>query len=485
MSLLKSVRTRLTRARSRDAAPPTLGLVLAGGGARASFQIGVLQRLVFRHGLTFDTIAGTSAGAILTGVLAQYADHEGQRRAVSDLTRLWRDLTGPEQMFRERAWFTLLQDHAPAWQNILRSDSASRTPRTIEIPGFTWPWRKDQASDPITVTLPGIPQALSTITDLWTVAGPGSGLDSIARGALTSSSIFTPGALVDRIVTEIFDPQQVAASGVRARFTVAALESGELRYVDESGQLRSRDDVPTGVTVDLVDAIAASCAIPAVFPPVKLGDEHYVDGGVRMNMPTEVITEHLPVDRCIAISSAPVGVQPQPSFEGSNIISIVARSSASLMAEEISRHELAATRAAGAIVIDPQTEVHDAMTVEPGLVRLAMDYGYLRAAQVMAAASVQEVEHGRHLIEIRRLLWAIEAQEHAAGDEDLRNVPASQIVAEAHSALSEEFAQADSGQLRRSVVDLTRSLPTDHLPPGAEMWGKRAEFVPQERSASH
>jgi NTE family protein len=33
--------------------------------------------------------------------------------------------------------------------------------------------------------------------------------------------------------------------------------------------------------VDLVDAVAASCAVPAVWPPVTIGALRYVDGGVR------------------------------------------------------------------------------------------------------------------------------------------------------------------------------------------------------------
>ena len=33
--------------------------------------------------------------------------------------------------------------------------------------------------------------------------------------------------------------------------------------------------------VALVDAVAASCAVPGVWPPVTIGDRRYVDGGVR------------------------------------------------------------------------------------------------------------------------------------------------------------------------------------------------------------
>jgi NTE family protein len=33
--------------------------------------------------------------------------------------------------------------------------------------------------------------------------------------------------------------------------------------------------------VDLIDAVAASCAVPGVWPPVTIGSSRYIDGGVR------------------------------------------------------------------------------------------------------------------------------------------------------------------------------------------------------------
>jgi NTE family protein len=33
--------------------------------------------------------------------------------------------------------------------------------------------------------------------------------------------------------------------------------------------------------VDLVDAVAASCAVPGIWPPVTIGDTRYIDGGMR------------------------------------------------------------------------------------------------------------------------------------------------------------------------------------------------------------
>jgi NTE family protein len=35
---------------------------------------------------------------------------------------------------------------------------------------------------------------------------------------------------------------------------------------------------------DLVDCVAASCAVPGIWPPVTLGERRYIDGGVRTTL---------------------------------------------------------------------------------------------------------------------------------------------------------------------------------------------------------
>jgi NTE family protein len=44
--------------------------------------------------------------------------------------------------------------------------------------------------------------------------------------------------------------------------------------------------------VDLVDAVAASCAVPGVWPPVTIGGHRYVDGGVRSFTNADVAAGH-------------------------------------------------------------------------------------------------------------------------------------------------------------------------------------------------
>ena len=75
---------------------PATGLLLTGGGARAAYQVGVLEAIAdlrqacgVAHGPNpFPIITGTSAGAINAAALACGADHFD--RAVRRIARVWR-----------------------------------------------------------------------------------------------------------------------------------------------------------------------------------------------------------------------------------------------------------------------------------------------------------------------------------------------------------------------------------------------------------
>ena len=56
--------------------------------------------------------------------------------------------------------------------------------------------------------------------------------------------------------------------------------TGELRVFDASSE------------VPLVDAVAASCAVPGVWPPVTIGDARYIDGGTRSPTNADLATGH-------------------------------------------------------------------------------------------------------------------------------------------------------------------------------------------------
>jgi NTE family protein len=53
------------------------------------------------------------------------------------------------------------------------------------------------------------------------------------------------------------------------KITAVDADSGSFSVFDRTGD------------VDLLHAVAASCAVPLVWPPVEIGGRHYVDGGMR------------------------------------------------------------------------------------------------------------------------------------------------------------------------------------------------------------
>lgn len=84
------------------------------------------------------------------------------------------------------------------------------------------------------------------------------------------------------------------------RITVVDLESGEPRVLDrDSG-------------VPLVSAVAASCAVPGVYPPITIGDRRYVDGGVRSVANVDLAAG---ADRVVVLAPMPRGVGPMTGVE--------------------------------------------------------------------------------------------------------------------------------------------------------------------------
>ena len=63
--------------------------------------------------------------------------------------------------------------------------------------------------------------------------------------------------------------------------------------------------------VDLIDAVAASCAVPAAWPPVTIGDRRYIDGGIG-----STINLHVADDCGTAVVLVPAGREAPSPFGG-------------------------------------------------------------------------------------------------------------------------------------------------------------------------
>ncbi len=82
-------------------------LVLAGGGARGSYQVGMLEELIINKGLDFQTIRGVSVGALNAAFLAQALTRPGPQaeltKRVRDLKDLWtKEITGNNSVYTKR-----------------------------------------------------------------------------------------------------------------------------------------------------------------------------------------------------------------------------------------------------------------------------------------------------------------------------------------------------------------------------------------------
>lgn len=84
---------------------------------------------------------------------------------------------------------------------------------------------------------------------------------------------------------------------------------------------------------DLADCVAASCCMPIVFSPIKIGRTRYVDGGVLANLPAWAIRE-----QCEFLIG--VNCSPRPHHEkiGDSIVQVALRSY-ELMSKNNSVHD--------------------------------------------------------------------------------------------------------------------------------------------------
>src|SRR3954468_9574467 len=112
------------------------GLILTGGGARAAYQVGVLQaisQILWESGWRparnpFDIICGTSAGAINATALACRADNFGE--GVQKLLDVWQNIE-VEQVYRADSL------------GVIRSGA-----RWLSLLSFGWLLRKWRAAPP-------------------------------------------------------------------------------------------------------------------------------------------------------------------------------------------------------------------------------------------------------------------------------------------------------------------------------------------------
>jgi NTE family protein len=228
------------------------GLVLAGGGARAAYQVGVLQAikeiLPDPKVNPFPIICGTSAGAVNAGALAVYADDFG--RAVDNLLEVWRHFE-PRHVYRSD--FPGVAANSSRW-----------------IAGFFFGALLKNRRMSMLDNRP-LESLLARRLDFSRIEG------NIKAGALDAVAITCSGY----------------TSGQSCSFFEAAEHF-------EAWQRSQRIGIKTRLGVE---HMMASSAIPFLFPPHKLNREFFGDGSMRQIAPVSPAL-HLGADRVVVVGTA-------------------------------------------------------------------------------------------------------------------------------------------------------------------------------------
>lgn len=354
-----------------------VAVALSGGGAQGDFQVGALQYLYHQEGIRPDIICGTSVGAVNGVALAQGGAPDPWSQglaALQQLESIWLKLEKNEDMYEWEPWAMTLE---PRVRDLLRGglgDFVGLQGNYVNAGSFLIPFKFILDFDKARIDV-------------------GNVLAAIDR-ALGAKSLFNLSP-IERKLNQFLDINKVAHSGIKLRLAMVGLESGELRFVTEGGEFVGSPEP----AVSLIQAVLASAAIPSIFRAIKLNSQWYVDGGVRETLPIQCALE-TGADRVYAITGTTGGVhryEPEhpgdpPWFEHRNFFEIALRAVMEIMTDETLRNETNPPRGWGQEVwiIQPSYPVHDSFTIDPGLIRISMAYGFMRAGDVFA---LHQAEH--------------------------------------------------------------------------------------------
>ena len=229
-------------------------IVLAGGGARAAYQVGVLQAIKELNAEPkrnpFPIICGTSAGAVNAGALAVFADDFG--RGVDHLLEVWRNFK-PHHVYR--ADFPGVFANSTRWLLGFLFGAFMRNRRISLLDNKP------------------LESLLSRHLDFSRIQA------NIEAGALDAVSITCSGY----------------TSGQSCSFYEGAASL-------QGWKRSTRVGIPTRLTVE---HLMASSAIPFLFPAYRVNREFFGDGSMRQIAPVSPAL-HLGADRVVVVGTARV-----------------------------------------------------------------------------------------------------------------------------------------------------------------------------------
>lgn len=132
------------------------------------------------------------------------------------------------------------------------------------------------------------PRGVELLAELWRDVNrsertPGSMLRRITTLARSGTHLQSISELRERLI-EVLPARRVEDLPTPFQCVAASIERAAEHWFDRG---------------PLADVILASCSVPGILPPVKIGDEHFIDGG---------IVNSIPVSRAVSLGARKIYV---------------------------------------------------------------------------------------------------------------------------------------------------------------------------------
>jgi hypothetical protein len=217
----------------------------------------------------------------------------------------------------------------------------------------------------------------------------------------------------------------------------------------------------------------ASAAIPVFFEAQNFAGDLYVDGGLRQIAPVSAAAA-MGANEIYTVVS-PIPLRPLRADEQlSGLFDIGSRAATDITIDEITSENIDHFGGWGFPVplIRPDTEIEDSRTIDPGLIRINMAYGYMRAYEVASPRAVANPELqaalrklSKEIADKRLEIWRLEEDAF-----DLwRHVVFLNSQAKVDFENDMEKIRSAKNELM-GLVECRASILPASLPDGAEDW---------------
>ncbi len=398
----------------------SIGIVLGGGGVLGDFQVGALKFLL--EVLKQDNpkniiICGTSVGAFnAAGMAAVIAS----KQDTSNLENLWlQGVMSVQDLYEYTEW---LKEIEPFVKTLIQRE----------------PIKLDELSN--------------VIHDVVHILRRGPSVLNIGK-LLQSPEDFNLSLLHQKEIRRRFrryfhddDLENIFDSNVILRLAAVNLEEGKLEYFcnKEYPQTSANRSNHVKDPAELLEAVFASASVPGLFKPRLIKKNNYVDGSAR---------ECVPFNSALECGARKVYIIPCFSHElkenpkllltnktirnwrHGNFLDIINRAFSVVLNEMITNdlvpnrlylngtqlnyHEVnkeCTTETEEPTIIDPEVTVHNFFEFDPGLIKINMDYGYMRAFDKIKGPTLPQTtckrcnELTKEIILLRCRIWKAEEE---------------------------------------------------------------------------